>query len=81
MSALPELPKPAVELHGKHRNGSPSAESMRLYTAEQMREYGDARAAHARKQALEEAVAWMMRRNETHGYMRECVKLMKKELK
>lgn len=57
MNALPELPKPAVELHGKHRNGKMSAESMRLYTDELMREYGDARASHARKQALEECVS------------------------
>jgi len=27
----------------------------RYYTADQMRDYGDARAAHARKQALEDA--------------------------
>jgi len=35
----------------------------------------------SRKQALEEVFKWMEKRNETHQYMNECVKLMKKDLK
>jgi len=35
----------------------------------------------SRKQALEDVFKWMEKRNETHQYMNECVKLMKKEIK
>jgi hypothetical protein len=49
MSALPELPETT---HYKHFDTQTRA----AYTANQMREYGDARAAHARQQAMEEAV-------------------------
>lgn len=53
MSALPELPEQQI-LHTQtpdsHWYGYVSG-----YTKNQMREYGDARAAHARKAALEEA--------------------------
>ena len=30
--------------------------------------------------AMNAAIQWMTKRSETHQYMRECVKLMKKEL-
>lgn len=51
MSALPELPEPYTQLSNYPFDGTQQA----IFIDEQMREYGDARAAHARKQALEKA--------------------------
>lgn len=57
MSALPELPIPSpkvlhVQLPDHYWYGQ-----VKGYSAEQMRNYGDARAAHARQQALAECVS------------------------
>lgn len=50
--SLPPLPVPSRMR--RESNGYKSV-VVQAYHANQMREYGDARAAHARKQALEEA--------------------------
>lgn len=50
MSVLPELPEPYTRLSNYPLDGT----QIDVFTECQLREYGDARAAHARQQALEE---------------------------
>lgn len=58
MSALPELPEPIIPASKLVESECGSLGP--LFGAEQMREYGDAMAAHARKAALEETARTLM---------------------
>lgn len=62
--SLPPLPEPNILYTTTNRDG----DAMRIigYPADQMREYGDARAAHARRTALEEAAKICERQTETY---------------